>query len=99
MILRRQGDQMNKLSAFIVFLVGFGLVVLMLTGGCAPVQVATSQSPDNPLVYADRSGNQVNRFVDKEAGVVCYLAQGNTTIIGMSMQCLPIKETRLVGGN
>ena len=72
---------MKKLLAILVTL----LAILTL-----PVIFVVSSAPDSveepPMIFVRRG---TYRFVDEEAGVVCWLYWGN------GISCLPIGETRL----
>ena len=59
---------------FVVLMLMFAYVIASWTiGGC--------KGPDEKIAF------DVNRYVDKEAGVVCWTHRG--------ISCLPISETKL----
>jgi len=70
------------------------LILVSICSGCGP-QDATRVSIDNVVTttYSIKRGD-IERFVDDEAGVVCYVQTGNRSTSG-SIDCLPISDTRL----
>lgn len=59
---------------------------------CAPTTAYTSTGTDAPIKMAD-VGQLVDRIVDEEAGVVCYLYAHFEG--GGSISCLPLNQTLL----
>ncbi len=64
----------------------------LLLSGCAPTTAYTSTGTEAPITTAD-VGNLVDRIIDTEAGVVCYLYAHYDG--GGSISCLPINQTLL----
>ena len=62
----------------------------------APPQAVSSRSGVPTGVISstakDDVGNRISRYYDKEAGVVCWLYNGNSAV---SISCIPIKDTLL----
>ena len=68
-----------------LYILGLSVVVLWLVTGCQP-KVIESRSPSmNP-------GYGISRYVDQEAGVVCWVWAGGHA---GGLSCLPIADTRL----
>jgi hypothetical protein len=73
------------------------LVVLLgwLLVGCAPSEAPSDSSPNvHYVTNYNLGGFNVTRFVDAEAGVVCWVfspGQGG----GGGISCLPIDQTKL----
>jgi|WetSurSiteA1Bulk_404760.scaffolds.fasta_scaffold00214_19 hypothetical protein len=72
---------MIKISSIIIV-----LILLLLLANCA-----TPISPETVSDYRNL-GNGISRFIDVEAGVVCWTSQ---VYLGYSISCLPIKDTLL----
>ena len=84
-----------------LFVLSVCCVVLCAVLGCAPypyvqdvpTSALGSQSSTGIIVYTFDETKDVHRFVDDEAGVVCWvICEYNT---GASVSCLPIGETML----
>lgn len=72
------------------------LVIAMAGVGCGdPVRSVDAPTPVAPVTWRinpmNGGGYGVTRFVDTEAGVVCWLGTGS----GTSITCLPISATTL----
>jgi hypothetical protein len=71
------------------------LLLSVLLGGCvAPNSsyIDTNTNHENFVQIQEYTGNSVWRFIDKEAGTVCWI-YANYNKGGIS--CLPIKDTYL----
>jgi len=78
----------NKLiGGFALGLAVMAVVSLIIFGIVTAVQ---SHSSDIPKLEQTYIGNDVYRFVDEEAGVVCW-----TYKVWETLTCLPIKDTLL----
>ena len=62
------------------------LIIIILLVGCMPKVIDTGSS--NESIYVDR-------YVDREAGVVCWLI---TKSYGVAIDCLPVEQTLLQVG-
>lgn len=75
-------------------LIAIMTAVLILTGCAVPASYPPSAKPERPAVESVSLGDGVARFVDVEAGVVCWtLLSGYGTAISIS--CMPAYETTL----
>ena len=71
------------------------LAVLVVTGGCAPMRPVRQEEiggEDLILVYGGQGFNDIFRFVDRDARVVCWLWRGE---LKGGIYCLPLSETSL----
>ena len=73
---------MKKITLIVIV-----LVLLSILVGCETTQI----EPKTITQYETWLGD-VSRFVDKEAGVVCWLS---AVYGGYAISCLPIKDTML----
>lgn len=64
--------------------------LLLISCGSAPID----QASVIPQIASDGLPYGVGRFIDHEAGVVCWLSD---VYYGNSISCLPIGETLLTG--
>jgi hypothetical protein len=83
-----------KLTGIAVFVMLVCAVVLC-GSGCQPSPVATADTRDQPaeLLRVDDMGHSLTRYIDYEAGAICYYVSFNYQSIGLS--CMPLSETRL----
>jgi hypothetical protein len=67
------------------------ILVLITLVGCAsyPTESPIRDVPNDDIKIFDSLSNGVFRFIDKEAGVVCW------TVYQNGISCLPIGETKL----
>lgn len=65
------------------------LVLLGIAVGCGPVPADVGPSKGNMV----RIAPEVKRFIDEEAGVVCWAH--NDGNYGTGFSCLPLSETKL----
>ena len=75
-----------------------GLVVLLILNSCVPQQdagiVRSAQgTPDITVIHLPL--HNVYRFVDDEAGVICYILARKVGGEEGGISCLPISETKL----
>jgi hypothetical protein len=68
---------MKKITSIIII-----FVLLFVLVSCTTMPSSSARSNNKDL------GNGLSRFVDKEAGVVCWMAT-------YGLSCLPIKDTLL----
>ena len=75
------------------------LVLLSVLVGCVERnEPEISTKPTTPVVLVTELGNsgatdyRVSRFIDKEAGVVCWISKVS---YGYAISCLPLKDTLL----
>jgi hypothetical protein len=73
----------------------FIAIVALILCSCCPDerQGYTEVVPDTTLTFSLHWGD-VERFVDEEAGVVCWIYTSNRSTKG-SISCLSIEQTRL----
>lgn len=73
------------------------VAVTVLLAGCAGIGQPDVEPKPEPPKVGERLGDAPNggtwRFVDDEAGVVCYII--NEGGDGEAIDCLPLNETRL----
>lgn len=67
------------------------LACIALLVGCAPMIEPASEDINAGWVQLGGS-NSVRRYIDREAGVVCYIADGFESI---GIDCLPCSQTNL----
>lgn len=73
------------------------IIVLLVLVACSSLEPATQSVPENESAQWTKLGgvplaNGLYRYVDSEAGVVCWLAERPK---GAGLSCLPIEETSL----
>ena len=71
------------------------LLVILVLVGCAPkitVDTGVDTSPGIHTIISDRPGwgPAISRYIDREAGVVCYTPHN-----GRAIYCMPISSTNL----
>ena len=67
---------------------------MLLFSGCSTVDKETAKAENRAetLIIKTARGNEYERFIDRQAGVVCYVAYRS------SIFCLPIEQTLLPKG-
>jgi ABC-type Zn uptake system ZnuABC Zn-binding protein ZnuA len=74
---------------------------LLALAGCAedtqPNETDSSATTNGTVVYEDVPvSDDVTRFIDKEAGTVCYVYSGGGGYDGQGgLSCMPIEDTEL----
>jgi hypothetical protein len=69
------------------------LALSMMLVSCALQPTMPEPTPESNLVYRDAFYDMnVLRFVDREAGVVCWVIRGSQK---GGISCLPLEQTRL----
>lgn len=64
------------------------LVIISLSGCISVKPIENTDNKNKTLEYSSFTGFTIGRFIDREAGVVCYTGIE-------SISCLPISETKL----
>lgn len=79
---------MNRTRIVFVF-TAVVVIVLAVFTACKPPQEYTASDPIS-------ISNKVDRFIDEEAGVVCWVYyQSSIEKAGGGLSCMPISETNL----
>lgn len=77
----------------ILAMIAMAAVVILASQGCAPVIVDKTPEADTGVAW-ERLSSTVDRFVDRDARVVCWrYAFGHKA----GLSCLPLEQTSLGG--
>lgn len=88
-------EQENKMKKII--LIVLILVLASIISSCVPAYISEAKTTTTPEIIINgyeimEMNSGVSRFIDKEAGVVCWMSRVS---YGYSISCLPLDATLL----